>query len=146
MGNIWRMRRPLKVIDLNLNWSLANAYAADPERRMIPVDAMNETLIEFQNQNSGGVVGLIRRVSPVAGLTTSWYGMPNTYFQWSRLTLSGIKRLGAKLPWRKEADTTITNGTNIKTRKQIMNACAMVLRTRSFWLAVMRLHFCVFSA
>ena len=36
MGNIWRMRRPLKVIDLNLNWSLANAYAADPESKMIP--------------------------------------------------------------------------------------------------------------
>src|SRR5215813_12184802 len=72
--------------------------------------------------------------------------MPKTYFQWSRLTLSGIKRLGAKLPWRKEADTTMTNGTNIKTRKQIMNACAMVLRIRSFWLAVMRSHFYVFSA
>ena len=48
---------------------------------MIPADDSNEILIEFQNQRKGGVSALTIRVWPVAGLTTSWYGIPRTNFQ-----------------------------------------------------------------
>jgi hypothetical protein len=84
--------------------------------------------MEFQNQSRGGTTGLTTRVSPVAGLTTSVYGMPSTYFQWSSETLSGNNRLGAKLPWRNEADTTMMKGTSTMARKLRRNACASTLR------------------
>jgi hypothetical protein len=75
------MSRLFSVADLNLKCSRANAKAAVPERQMIPAEEINETLIEFQNQSSGGVSALMRRFSPVAALTTSSKGIPRMNFQ-----------------------------------------------------------------
>src|ERR1700751_6479246 len=111
---------------------------------MIPAEVIDATLIEFQNHSNGGVSALTTRVWPVAGLTTSSYGIPRTYFQCSRLTLSGSRPFGAKLPRRREAETTITYGTRTRISRPISNACEITNRLAVFCSGVIRFIFSLF--
>src|SRR5258708_1887066 len=53
-------------------------------------------------------------------------------FQCSRLTLSGSNPFGAKLPFRREAETTITYGTNTNARRLITMTCEIASRATAF--------------
>src|SRR4029077_3371653 len=70
--------------------------------------------------------------------------MPRTYFQCSKLTLSGSNPLGAKLPLRKEAETTMRYGTRTNASRAISTTWEIPSRSTVFCWEFINLDFHIF--